>query len=139
VAHEALLREWPRLRGWLDDDAQGRHLQHHLSDAAREWDGGGCDAGELYRGTRLAAALDWAAGHAGELNAAESAFLDHSRRGGARSHRRLRAGLAGVAALLVVAVVAGLVALSERGTARDEAVAADAQKLGATALVENDF
>ena len=24
VAHEALLREWPRLRGWLQEDAQGR-------------------------------------------------------------------------------------------------------------------
>ena len=24
VAHEALLHEWPRLRGWLEDDAEGR-------------------------------------------------------------------------------------------------------------------
>ena len=24
VAHEALLREWPRLRGWLEEDAEGR-------------------------------------------------------------------------------------------------------------------
>ena len=30
VAHEALLREWPRLRSWLDDDAQGRHLHQQL-------------------------------------------------------------------------------------------------------------
>ena len=33
VAHEALLREWPRLRGWLEEDAQGRHLHHQLSGA----------------------------------------------------------------------------------------------------------
>ncbi len=26
VAHEALLREWPRLRGWLEEDAEGRRL-----------------------------------------------------------------------------------------------------------------
>src|SRR6185369_11968885 len=26
VAHEALLREWPRLRGWLEQDAEGRRL-----------------------------------------------------------------------------------------------------------------
>ena len=26
VAHEALLREWPRLRGWLDEDAEGRRV-----------------------------------------------------------------------------------------------------------------
>ena len=37
VAHEALLREWPRLRGWLEADAEGRRLHHHLIGAAREW------------------------------------------------------------------------------------------------------
>ena len=61
VAHEALLREWPRLRGWLEEDAQGRRLHQQLSAAAREWDAGGRDPGELYRGARLAAALDWSA------------------------------------------------------------------------------
>jgi hypothetical protein len=39
--------------------------------------------------------------------------------------------LAGVAGLLVLAVIAGLVALNERGNARDEAVTAAAQRLGA--------
>ena len=31
VAHEALLREWPRLRGWLEEDAEGRRLHRHLA------------------------------------------------------------------------------------------------------------
>jgi hypothetical protein len=52
VAHEALLREWPRLRGWLEDDVQGRALHRHLIAAAREWDRSGRDPGELYRGAR---------------------------------------------------------------------------------------
>ena len=30
MAHEALLREWPRLRGWLEEDAEGRRLHAHL-------------------------------------------------------------------------------------------------------------
>ena len=55
LAHEALLREWPRLRGWLEEDAEGRRVHRHLADAAREWDAGGRDAGDLYRGARLAA------------------------------------------------------------------------------------
>ena len=80
VAHEALLREWPRLRGWLDEDVQGRRLHRRLGEAARAWDADGRDAGELYRGARLAAALDWAAEHDRELNATERAFLDASRR-----------------------------------------------------------
>ena len=69
VAHEALLREWPRLRGWLEEDAEGRRLHRHLRAAASEWDAGGRDRGELYRGARLAAARDWAADHDPELDA----------------------------------------------------------------------
>ena len=37
VAHEALLREWPRLQGWLADDAAGRQVRLHLIGAARDW------------------------------------------------------------------------------------------------------
>ena len=33
VAHEALLREWPRLRGWIEEDAEGRRL--HRTSARR--------------------------------------------------------------------------------------------------------
>ena len=61
VAHEALLTEWPRLRGWLEADAEGRRLHHHLIAAAREWRDSERDPAELYRGARLASALDWAA------------------------------------------------------------------------------
>ena len=43
VAHEALLREWPRLRAWLEEDVQGRRLHRRLSDAARAWDADGRD------------------------------------------------------------------------------------------------
>ena len=63
VAHEALLREWPRLREWIEEDAEGRRLRRHITEAASEWDAAGRDQGELYRGARLAAALDWAADH----------------------------------------------------------------------------
>ena len=59
VAHEALLSEWPRLRGWLEEDAEGRRLHQHLIHAAAEWQGSGRDPAELYRGARLASALDW--------------------------------------------------------------------------------
>ncbi len=39
VAHEALLSEWPRLRAWLEEDAEGRRLHQHLIQAAAEWQG----------------------------------------------------------------------------------------------------
>ncbi|MGZ8648841.1 MAG: nSTAND1 domain-containing NTPase, partial [Solirubrobacteraceae bacterium] len=139
VAHEALLREWPRLRGWLEEDAQGRHLHNQLRNAAREWDAGGRDTGELYRGARLASTLEWAVSHGADLNATETVFLAESRSASERSQRRLRAVLAGVGALLVLAVIAGGVALEQRGTARDEATAAEAQRLGARALLDDQL
>ncbi|MGH2716372.1 MAG: hypothetical protein ACRDM7_21305, partial [Thermoleophilaceae bacterium] len=143
VAHEALLREWPRLRSWLEEDAEGRRLHHHLIHAARDWEQAGGDPGELYRGARLASALDWIAGHEGELNELERAFVDASRaeaereaEGQRQANRRLRMLLAGLASLLALAVVAGVVALNQRGEARDAALTADAQRLGAEALNE---
>jgi DNA-binding SARP family transcriptional activator/WD40 repeat protein len=139
VAHEALLREWPRLRGWLEEDAEGRRLHRQLGAAAREWDAGGRDAGDLYRGARLASALDWSAAHESELNQSERAFLADSRAASERSQRRLRMGLVAMAGLVLVAAIAGVLALRERGHARDEAVAADAQRLGAQALVEDNL
>ena len=130
VAHEALLREWPRLRGWLEEDAQGRRLHVHLREAARDWADAGRDPGELYRGARLAAALEWSAAHDDELNAAEREFVAASRAASQRSQRRLRAVVAGLGVLLALAVVAGAVALEQRGSARREATAAEAQRLG---------
>src|SRR5262245_11834234 len=143
VAHEALLREWPRLREWLAEDAEGRRLHQHLIVAAGEWRDSGRDPAELYRGARLASALDWAAGHEPELNELERSFLEESRAASERqaerqrrSNRRLRALLAGVGVLLAAAVVAGAIAISERQGARSAATVADAQRLGTQALSE---
>ena len=133
VAHEALLREWPRLRGWLDADRDGRRLHRHLTHAAREWREGGRDRAELYRGARLASALEWRAEHEPELNVAEQEFLDASRVAGERARRRLWLALAGVIVLLVIATGAAAAALDQRGQAREQARAAEAQRLGAQA------
>ena len=37
VSHEALIREWPRLRGWLEDNRDGLRLHRRLTEAAQEW------------------------------------------------------------------------------------------------------
>ena len=136
VAHEALLREWPRLRAWLDEDADSRRLHHQLGDAARAWDADARDPGALYRGARLASALDWAADHDPELNATERAFLDASRTASGRAQRRLRLVLGAVSLLLVAAVIAGLVAVDQRGSARSSERTTEAQALDVQALTE---
>jgi WD40 repeat protein len=160
VAHEALLREWPRLRGWLEEDVQGRALHRHLIGAAQEWNHSERDPGELYRGARLTGALDWAATHDADLNQLEREFLDASRaaaehevadarrradqearraRREARISRRLRAALAGLAVVLILALVAGGLALTLRGRAEHQALVADSRRLGAQALLEDQL
>jgi WD40 repeat protein/DNA-binding SARP family transcriptional activator len=145
LAHEALLDRWPRLRAWLEDDVQGQRLHRHLTGAATEWAAGGRDRGELYRGSRLAAVLDWldSSGETAPLNQLEREFLEESRAAATlaaerqrRANRRLRGLLAAALVLLLAAVAAGAVALAERGTARDRETAAIAQRLGAQALAE---
>ena len=142
VAHEALLSHWPRLARWLEEDEQGRMLRRHLAPAAREWAQSGRPDAELYRGARLANALDWAAGHAGDLNPVETEFLEASRssgqrelRGQQRQNRRLRALLGGVAGLLAAALVAGGLAVAAERRASDARDAAFADQLGAEALL----
>ena len=146
VAHEALLREWPRLREWIEEDAEGRRLRRHITQAATEWDAAGRDQGELYRGARLAAALDWTADHALDVNELEREFVTESREASEketkrvrRTNRRLRGLLAGVAVLLAAAVAGGIFAVVQRGEARDAETAQFVQRLGAQALVEEDL
>ena len=141
LAHEVLIREWPTLRTWLEEDREGLRLHRQLGAAARIWETGGQDPSDLYRGSRLTAADDWAEHHHAELNATERRFLDSSleeadreRRAQLRANRRLRALLTGALALLLIAVAAGVIALIQRSHAQAQALTSDAERLGAEAL-----
>ncbi len=141
LVHEALLERWPRLVAWIEEDAQGRVLHRRLTQAAREWDRSGRDAGELYRGARLSGAVEWADEHAPELNRLEREFLTASRTASEReaarqrrANRRLRTVLVVALAFLALSIAAGVVALEQRNESQRQATVADAQRLGAQAL-----
>jgi hypothetical protein len=147
VTHEALLREWPRLKDWLEADVEGRRLHQHLVAQAAGWEESGRHPSELLRGPRLVAALDWAEGHRDDLGPREAAFLETSRaeaqRGTTEAHhradeqirvnRRLRRRLALLAAVTAVAVVAGVLAVNQRNRADAVARRADALRLATEA------
>jgi DNA-binding SARP family transcriptional activator/WD40 repeat protein len=151
VAHEALFREWPRLHGWLSEDAAGRDVQRRLAFAAAEWDAEGREPGLLWRGARLALALDVAGLHPDEVTSGERAFLDAAQEAvdeeqraverraeaTARQNRRLRWLLAGLAMLVVFSMVAATFALLARSDAQRSETSADARRLAATALNED--
>jgi WD40 repeat protein len=78
VAHEALIREWPTLRGWLEDNREGLRLHRQLTDAAWEWNALNRDPDMLYRGARLTQVQEWAAVNKEEMNKLEEEFLEAS-------------------------------------------------------------
>jgi WD40 repeat protein len=78
VSHEALIRGWPRLRGWIDEDRVGLRTHRRLTETVREWKENNRDEGYLYRGARLAEAEEWAEVYAGDMNPLEREFLETS-------------------------------------------------------------
>ncbi len=57
IAHEALLREWPLLRGWLDERREMLQMRSELSAAASRWDAQSREASYLFTGARAEGAL----------------------------------------------------------------------------------
>ena len=96
-----------------------------LASAARLWDAGGRDSADLYRGARLAIIVEQLEARAGSLTPVESDFVEASVRHGdaerlaveerarvrERQNRRLRRSLVGLGVVLVVALVAGGIAV----------------------------
>lgn len=147
MAHEALIRAWPRLHRWLGDDRADLRTHRRLTDAADTWQRLDRDPGALYRGAQLAAARAWADDHRHELNAVEAAFVDTSvsraeatEAAARRQTRTLQRLVVGLAVLLVAALAGGSVAVWQRGVAADRQRVASAHQLALTArsLVATD-
>lgn len=114
VAHEALIHEWERLRGWIDKSRSDLLLHHRLEWAVREWLDSGRQEAFLLTGGRLEHFEQWAADTDLTLTSREHEFLTASRtRQDAREarQRRNRASvIAGLIAIALVAVVFAVVA-----------------------------
>ncbi len=150
VSHEALIRAWPRLRGWIDADRAGLLLQQRLTEAAHEWERLDRDDSALYRGARLAEAREWARTEGDELNPREREFLDASvelvereqrereeqaRRElevARRGRRRLLVAAGALMVGFVIAGVAAVVALEQRNAAERERDIALSRQLAAS-------
>lgn len=121
VAHEALIREWQRLREWLDQSRNDIRLQRILGNAAQDWVESGQDASYLLRGARLVQFEEWQQDTTLSWTTTESEFLQASiaerqhqeqleqerQAHEARLNRRARQRLQVIVALLLVASVVG--------------------------------
>jgi tetratricopeptide (TPR) repeat protein len=115
VAHEALIRRWPRLEDWLDENRERLQFERQLSQDVQKWEASQRDPGYLYRGSRLQQTLGWLDQLDEPLSGSEQEFIDASRAVEAEEERRaeqLRSAqkrqriLIGVAVVLLIAVVA---------------------------------
>ncbi|MFF0746716.1 hypothetical protein ACFYVL_40640 [Streptomyces sp. NPDC004111] len=125
LTHEVLIRAWPRLWEWVDQDRSGNLVRQRLEESAAGWEAGQ-DTSLLYRGTRLEAARTAVASAPppGATTRA-TAFLAASVRRSNRAARIRRAVGATLVALAVVASCAAVLALQQSATAerqRDRAV-----------------
>lgn len=152
VAHEALLREWERLRDWIETRRADLVLHRRFATAVDEWEHAGRDGSFLARGGRLEQFEDGLGDTDLTLTTPEQDYLDESRAlraadrtaareradRQARANTRLRRLLAIVAVLAVAAGVAGLVAFAQGRRADAAAVTAEARRVGAQALAATD-
>lgn len=134
VAHEALIRSWPRLRGWLDEARDRLRAQHRLTQAADDWDASGREDAQLYRGARLA---EWRERGLDGLNEHEAAFITasqaHSEREARARRRRTQSIIGALAAGLLLVGGAGAFALVQRSSADHSRAIAQSRQLAANA------
>ena len=152
IAHEALLRAWARLRGWIDEGRDDLRTRAALEGMAAAWTGSGREDSFLLRGARLEQLSAWADDTTIELSAEEGTFLEASRSRRAaeqqadeqrrqreialerRSTRRARSLVAVFAFAALVAGSLTVVARRENARADREARTAQARELAAESV-----
>jgi WD40 repeat protein len=140
IAHEALIRAWPRLCGWVEESRTGLRLHRQLTEAAAVWAALNRDEGALYRGLRLSAtveAVDAAvidpAGTEQEFLEASRALRERETRLRQRRNRRLSTALAAVATVVCLLAAGAAVSARHAAAERDRAMA---RELAAAARAE---
>jgi WD40 repeat protein/energy-coupling factor transporter ATP-binding protein EcfA2 len=73
LAHESLVRIWPRLAGWLEEERVTQRRRLRLATTAEQWQSSGMDESALLRGLLLEEALRYE-----DLNEVETRFVEAS-------------------------------------------------------------
>jgi len=123
VAHEALLRVWPLLRGWLDDSRDFLLGSQQLEQDLAQWQAASPadKAQALLSGLKLARGRAWLADRGDQLRPELRRFIQASHQHAVRQRRLVLGGLTGGLAMVSVALLLAwgqlVRAQRERGTA----------------------
>jgi WD40 repeat protein/DNA-binding SARP family transcriptional activator len=138
VAHEALLREWPRLRSWIEEDRERIRIHRSLHAAAADWLEHDRNDDWLYRGSHLLEAREWEEQGTLGLTGDEREFLAASeadaRRHRTARRRRLAVAFGSLVVGLVVICIVALVAIHQRRDADRQKAIAISRELAAESI-----
>jgi formylglycine-generating enzyme required for sulfatase activity len=121
-AHEALLRQWSLLRGWLADDTALLRIMEGVKSSAKDWAGQGKTSAWLtHTGSRLEAAeqLRTRPDLAANLTATDRNYLAACRKAVIATRRRRRS-VQVLIYLLLLGIIGGLVGWIEQAAIRSE-------------------
>ena len=146
VAHEALIRRWDRLRGWLTDSREDIRLERQLLHAAETWEAAGKEKSYVMLGTRLQHFEEWAEDTTLQLNELEIEYLraslevrdeenaiERARQERERELERLKARNLRIAAVVfgiaaVVAIILSLLAVDQSNRANEQRAIAETER-----------
>ncbi|RMF76640.1 MAG: hypothetical protein D6737_19790, partial [Chloroflexi bacterium] len=134
VAHEALIREWTRLREWLADNRSALRLQRQIAAAADDWVRGGRDASFVATGMRLAQYETLMNAGTLALSADEKAYIQAGITLRERHILRRRLFIVGLVMIAFVASLLAIFAFTQQRRAEEQARIALSRQLSVTAL-----
>lgn len=129
VVHEALIRNWDELRGWIEQDREFLLWRQRLRAALQQWESSRRDEGALLRGGLLVEAERWLQMRQNDLSPLAQEFIQagvtlreqerQTRERERASRERLQRVFSWVLGIMLILAAGGAVwALMERETAR---------------------
>ena len=112
IADERLLRGWPRLSRWIEEDRDFLLWRQQLRDSLVYWERSGREADLLLSGSAMSEAETWRLRRAEDLNGAEQAYIVAGQTARSQRHATLEVGQSAPRA-----TAAPLPAASRRGKA----------------------
>jgi hypothetical protein len=148
VVHEALIRHWPTLVGWINRDRAFQSWLRQIKSNVERWSTDPTDEGTLLRGGMLAQATDWLVRRRYDLSVSELEFIEASMRKARRAAllKRFAAAIVVIfflaTSFLAVGLVGALSEADERSQAANAAARESARQTAraqaAVARIEND-
>ncbi|MET4293523.1 WD40 repeat protein/TPR repeat protein [Bradyrhizobium sp. LB8.2] len=117
LPHEALIRHWQRLYGWLETQREDLRFGRHLQTVASGWDRAKRPRGSLWRAPDLDLLRRYAIRNEGTLTKLQSAFLAASERQSKLEWWLIRTGMAAILALAIAAGSLAFVSSHQRDVA----------------------